>query len=44
MNPCESPALKRFLARGGWLVIKSALNSVIATLVLALALFASLTQ
>jgi hypothetical protein len=34
----------RFLAHGSWIVVKSALNSVIATLVLALALIASLAQ
>jgi hypothetical protein len=44
MNPLDSPPLKGFLARGGWLVLKSTFNAVIATLVLALALVASLAQ
>jgi hypothetical protein len=38
----STPPLTRFLVQGSWLVVKSAFNSVLATIVLALAVVASL--
>jgi hypothetical protein len=44
MKTFRSPPLTRFVVRGGWLALKSTFNSVIATLVLVLALVASLAH
>jgi hypothetical protein len=40
----SSPPITRFVVRGGWLVVTSTLNSLIATLVLALALLSALAH
>jgi hypothetical protein len=42
MKLSSTPPLTRFLVRGGLIVVKSTLNSLLATLVLALAVVASL--
>jgi hypothetical protein len=44
MRTTSNPALARFIVRGGWLVVKSTFNSVLATVVLALVLVASLAS
>jgi hypothetical protein len=42
MKLSDSPAVTRVVARGSWLVLKSALNSVVALLILTIALVGSL--
>jgi hypothetical protein len=42
MKISGSPPLTRFVARGSWLVLKSALNSVVAVLILTIALVGAL--
>jgi hypothetical protein len=41
MKTSSRPPFTHLVVRGSWLVVKSTLNSLVATLVLALALFAS---